>query len=206
MANSVWEMEAKGGGDYELPPAGSHAAVLVALFDLGHHVEKYGDDPPYSSRKLFLVWEITSEKSETGAPFFIGARFTRSMSDKSNLGRLIASWRGQSLGKGEKFDLSKLLGQSCLLTVTHEISARGNTYASVTSAGKLPKSLKAGKPTVKIVQWSFDSNKEPPTESWIPWVCGQELLTVLRESSEWKDRHGDNGAARATTANDKDPF
>ena len=47
-----------GGGDFAVPPAGSHPAVMVALVDLGMHTDTYQGDTT-TNRKLFLVWELT---------------------------------------------------------------------------------------------------------------------------------------------------
>lgn len=198
---SVWNVKPKSGGEYEIPPAGSHTAALVGLIDLGTHRTQFGDQPAKAQHQVFLVWELLDEKTTEGKAFFIGRRYTLSLNEKSNLGKMIGNWRGKALGKDEEFDIRILLGKACLLSITRETSNAGNEFASVAGASQLPKGMKAGKPTVKSVQWAFEDGKAPPSEQWIPWVHGQSLITVLKEADEWED-NGQTVAETAGAAND----
>lgn len=181
----VFNVKPKQGSNYELPPAGSHAANCVALIDLGTHIEKYGNKPPYDSRKVFIVWELCEERSQGGEPFYLGRKYTLSIHADSHLGKLIGSWRGKSLAADEDFDLTKLLGKSCILNVTHEESkTTQKPYAAVSMAMPLPKGMKAAKPEVTPIVWDFESGKPAPADAWIPWVHGQKLQDVLNEAKE----------------------
>ena len=204
MSTSIFEVPASKGGNYEVPPAGSHAAALVGLIDLGTHTDKFGDGEPFTARRILLVWELLDEKTTDGNPHYIGRRFTLSVNEKSNLGKLIGGLRGKALAKDEGFDVRTILGKPCLLNVTHEKSTKGNDYASVAGAGPLPKGMKAAKASVKPLQWSFDDGEPIPSESWIPWVHGQSLITVLQESAEWKGRNGQAAQTAPAAAQDGD--
>lgn len=199
---SVFAMKPSKGGNFENPPAGSHASRLVALIDLGTHSEQYPGGKPTKSRKVFLVWWLADEKKEDGTPHYIGRRYTLSLNEKSNLGQMVGQWRGKALDKDEEFDLTKLVGQPCLLNITHEESAKGNTYAAVGTVSPLPKGMKdkVGKPSVTPFFWSFDDGKPRPAEEWIPYVHGTALETVLNEAEEAKSQPV--GAAAASESND----
>lgn len=198
----VFNVKPKQGSNYEMPPAGSHAAHCVALIDLGTHTDKFGDQPARDNRKVFLVWELCDERTEAGEPYYLGKRFTMSIHEKSNLGKMIGDWRGKALAKDEDFDLTKLVGKSCLVNVTHEESSKKNSYAAVGNISPLPKSMKAGKPIVKPIVWDFEQGTPPPSDAWIPWVHGQKLSDVLNEAKESRRQPATAGAAVNQDADD----
>lgn len=203
---SVFQVKPKSGGNYEQPPAGSHAAVCVAVIDLGTQTEKYGDKPPTESRKVFLVWELCDEKTSEGKPHYLGNRFTLSIHEKSNLGQLLRSW-GAKLAKDDEYDVRKLAGKSCLLNITHETSTKGNEYAAVAGLAPLPKGMKASNPTVKPFAWEFEPGAKYPTYDWLPYVHGTALKTVLDQAAEAKGGQPAGAAAGdAAESDDQIPF
>ena len=74
----------------------------------------------------------------------IGRSFTASMSGKANLRKFVESWRGAAFtdAQAADFDFKKLLGQRCLLNVTHT-EKDGKVYANVTTATPLPKGMQS---------------------------------------------------------------
>jgi hypothetical protein len=199
---SVFQLEQKSSVEFEVPPVGAHPAVLVGLIDLGTKSEAFGNTEPKKRHTVFLVWEILGEKDTKGKPFFLGRRETLSINEKSNLGQLIGEWRGKPLAKDEGFDVTKLVGKSCILNVSHKQSTKGNTFAIAGNVSPLPKEMAktAGKASVETLSWTFRDDKGkvvlPPTQAWIPYVHGQPLLTVLQEADEWEGPKltGGNGA------------
>jgi hypothetical protein len=204
---SVFKKKPSEGKQFENPPAGSHAARLVAMIDLGTHTETYPGGKPTKSRKVFLVWWLADEKKEDGTPHYIGRRYTLSLNEKSNLGQMVGQWRGKALDKDEEFDLTKLVGQPCLLNITHEESTKGNTYAAVGTVSPLPKGMKdkIGKSPVTPFAWSMEDGTLPPAHDWIPYVHGTPLATVLGEAEEVDGQPVVAGAATGEGPDDDNP-
>jgi hypothetical protein len=101
---------------YVPAPQGLHAAVCVGVIDRGIKETPWGKKP-----KVMLVWEIET-RMENGRPFTIHKHYTRSLHEKSNLHKDLEAWRGKSFTPDEiaGFDLEKLLGTQCQVTVEHK--------------------------------------------------------------------------------------
>lgn len=132
----------------QLPPAGTHRAVLYKLVNLGTLKTEWQGQEKWS-HKIRLFWELSDETLEyekdgekhTG-PFSVGRKFTFSMGDNSHLLPIVQGLIGQSLTEDEKwnFDIESLLGTPGLLTVIHD-EYDGRKFAKVTSATTLPKGM-----------------------------------------------------------------
>lgn len=134
--------------DFEACPVGNHLAVCNAVVDLGLQPgSKVYPDPKH---QVYIRFELPDERvtyqkdgQPMEGPMSIGRTFTASMSQKSNLRKFLESWRGAAFNDSQAadFDLKTLLGKCCLLNVTH--TERGEkTYANITAATPLPKSMK----------------------------------------------------------------
>lgn len=138
--------------DFAIVPAGNHVAICNAVVDLGLQPgsRQYPDPKP----QVYLRFELPQEQIEytrdgekiTG-PMSIGRTFTASMSAKANLRRFAESWRGRPFTdeQAEDFDFQRLLGQRCLLNVTHT-DREGKTYANIATATPLPKGMASTEP------------------------------------------------------------
>src|SRR5579859_1912968 len=136
--SNPFTVKAKAGGGTEVPPAGNHPAVLVALIDLGTQRTEYNNQVSWQ-RKVYLVWELTTEQvAGTTNNHVIGRDYTLTFSSKSLLRGLIEKWRGRGFAENEEFDLSKLLGQKCLLTVIHKTSGNDRLYAKIECISSVP--------------------------------------------------------------------
>lgn len=117
-------------GHFEPAPPGLHSAVCVDVVDLGMVDGKFGP-----KRKLKLIWQLKA-KNRQGERFQVRASYTQSLMDGSNLRRDLESWRGRAFTAEERkgFDVEKLLGVNCQLSVKHGISkSTGRMYAQVTA-------------------------------------------------------------------------
>jgi hypothetical protein len=129
--------------DFELPPAGTHSAVCYRVIDLGTQDSSYKGQPK-RQHKVMISWELPDEKMKDGRPFTISQRYTWSMSEKAALRRDLESWRGKpftdaDFGEGG-FDIRKLLGVGCLLTIVH--TEKGDKkYANIKSVSGLMKGM-----------------------------------------------------------------
>lgn len=117
----------------QLPPFGTHIARLYQIIDLGTHKEestdqKTGAKSMRDRRKVRFVWELplkTAVFRDGGEPepFSVGRNFTLSLDKKSNLAPVIEGIIGRGLTDAERksFDISKLVGEGCLLGISaHE--------------------------------------------------------------------------------------
>ena len=176
-------------GNYPLAPAGTHVAVCVQVIDKGH---QFSDKWQKWEHKVMLGWELTdadSDGDDMEHAVLVFSTLTLTLGRKSNLRPLLEGWRGKAFTEEEAngFDIAKLLGAPCLLSVIHETSqANGQVYANVKSASKLPKNTP--KPTATSNQLLFIVD-EP---DWTVFgELGENTKASIKNSREMKE--ADNG-------------
>jgi len=132
-------VSASGGKDFELAEAGTYSARCIRVVDLGTHINDYDKNDIKDIRKVMITWEI-SELMSDGRPFVVNQEFTASISDRSNLGKLLVSWRARPFTDSEKeaFELRNILDVPCLLGVT---VTKNGKYNQVSGAMPLPKGM-----------------------------------------------------------------
>ena len=187
---SPWGVTAtSGGAKSEVPPAGSHPAVLVAIVDLGTHRETFKDEKngerTADLRKVLFAWELTSEPMSgmKDSNHIMTRDYNVTFSNKSSLRKMVEGWRGKAFAEGEGFDVGVLLGKACLLTVTHAESARGNTYAKIGGIAPLPKVMTAPPPKRKLTTW-MESGSDETELSWLPFLYGEPVADVVKRCLE----------------------
>ncbi len=150
---------------YPLPPADNHVARCVSIIDLGTHTEetKFGVK---TNQKLRISWELPNEKAvfdkEKGEqPFMISKGFNVSMHEKASLRKFLESWRGVAFTEKELegFNIIKLLGQPCMLNVTH-VEHEGKQYANITAVSRVPKGLTCPPAITELISYSATSHNE----------------------------------------------
>ena len=142
-----------GSKDFKKVPQGTHIARCYMFADMGDQMSDYGSD----QRKIRLQWELLGEEAD-GTPMtieidgvtkqmVIGKTYTLSLAESSNLRKDLESWRGIpfTASQLEGFELRKLMGAYCMLTVTHT-TKEGRTYVNVASIKPLGKEFKDDKP------------------------------------------------------------
>jgi hypothetical protein len=136
-----------GASDYEPVPAGSHIAVCDIVADIG--LQPGSALFPKPKQKVYIRFELPNERIEFTkddkkqmGPMVIGKTYTASMNEKATLRHHLESWRGKAFTdeEAEAFDVSKVLGAPCMLTVMH--TKKGDkTYANIIGIGPLPKGV-----------------------------------------------------------------
>ena len=108
------------GGDFELAPIGAHIGRCVSVIDLGTQHGEY-EGRPNVNKKVWILWELPSEKMKDGRPFGVSAFYTLSLGEKANLRRDLESWRGRAFTEEEMagFNLMNILDKSCMISVIH---------------------------------------------------------------------------------------
>jgi hypothetical protein len=177
---SAFSMKTQAPGDFEGAPAGSHPAVLVAMIDLGTQKEEYKGETKIA-RKVFLAWELTGEKKTNGKNFVVGKTYTLSFAKKANLRALVEKWRGKAFADDEQFDLAKLIGKPCVVSIVQN----GN-YTNVDSASQPTKGLKVEPATYPNVMWELGSTDPFPEHEWLPYSYGKPLLEKIQACEEYK--------------------
>jgi hypothetical protein len=172
----------------ELVPEGTHPARLVQIVDYGTQAPKNPKHKP--ARKVSLGWEIIDDDLLTGEDgdmhFLAFRRFPLKVSSGSHLGKILKSWLGITVPKGEDYELKDLLDEPCLITVEHVEGDDGNTYANVTAVVAPPKGMKVGKSERDEVYFSLDDFDQDVFDNLPDFV--QE---TIMESEEYKDQFGD---------------
>jgi hypothetical protein len=150
--------------DFELPPSGTHKAVCYRVIDLGTQEGSYMGQPK-KQHKILVSWELPDEVMSDGRPFYIGQRYTWSMSEKAALRADLESWRGVPFTEkdfgADGFDIKNILGKGCLLTIVQE-TKNGKTYANIKSISKLMKGMEISAPKNEIVYlWLHPDRWQP---------------------------------------------
>ena len=172
-------------------PAGTHHAVCYGVIAVGTQPSAQYQ----ARRKVVICFEIPGERIDINGkslPRGISKRYTLSLNEKASLRKDLESWRGKPFSNQELagFDVSRLIGANCFLTVLHEARA-GNTYANVSGISALPKSIKPvaaeNPPSYFNVEEAIQAAKERKAkdivwpESLPPWI-----QKICCESEEYK--------------------
>lgn len=194
-----------GESDFVLAPSGALPGVLIALIDLGTHQEEYQGKATGPKRQIFLVWELTGERcAEKNRNHVIGRSFTLSFHEKAALRQIVERWRGQPFAEPEpQFDLTKLLGQKCLISIIHNKTSgdKPKTYAKVDTVCLPPKGLVVNPPTLPQVCWEIGCGQPIPGYEWIPRVFGDTIADVIAASEEMRGGGRTNGSTAAPPTN-----
>ena len=173
------------GGNFELVPAGNHIARCYSMIEIGTiHDETYNVD-----RKVVRIsWELPNERKvfnpEKGEqPFSIHKKYTLSLSEKANLRKDLESWRGKGFTEkeAEKFDITKLLGVTCMLNVIHKAAANGNLYANVVGISPIPKGIECPPQHNETFILSYEDWDQKKFEGLPDW-----LKKEIEQSKEYK--------------------
>jgi len=138
-------------------PAGAYLASLRRMIDLGTQTSTF-EGKTHAARKVLFVWEVTDPDifTDTGKPYTVAKRYTRSLHEKSALRKDLASWRGRDFSADElkSFDLDAVLGKPCLLSIVH-VEKDGKTFANVAAVMRPAKGMTGSDPTEPLVQFDL---------------------------------------------------
>ena len=163
---------------------GTHLGVCSMLIDLGM---QYSEIYKKSQRKVLIGWELPDETIEIDGeqkPRVLSKRYTANLSEKSNLRKDLASWRGRDFTPEElkAFDLKNIVGASCLLTIIHSKSGE-KTYANIQSVVKLPKGMSKQALSEPPVVFDLDTDPLERVEDMPQWIA-----ELIRKSETYQSR------------------
>lgn len=171
---------------FELAPAGPHAAVCTRIIDMGLQPSK-NPKYPKPTHKIYLQFEIDSLMQD-GRPFVVGKQYTFSLSEKAYLLVDLQSWRGRPFTESEKdtFEMKAVLGASCMVNIIH--SADGK-FANISAITPLPNGMKKLTPVGELIY--FD------TSEWDD-VAFKKLSEKMREKIMNRVLQGEEQSKTAT--------
>ena len=112
----------------ELIPAGTYLARCYSMVHLGTVKQSYLGEDKWTNL-VRITWELPTElrcfNADKGEqPCVISKEVTLSMNEKSTLRALLTGWRGKAFSEEEakEFDVAKLLGKPCMISIFHQAS------------------------------------------------------------------------------------
>lgn len=151
------------GSKKELIEPGNYTARCYKMIQVGT-VDENVMGVIKSQHKVRIGWELPTElkvfdKAKGEQPLVVEQEYTLSMYDKSNLRKMLESWRGKGFTEkeAESFDITKLIGKSCMLNIIHKISKSGNPYELIAGVTSLPKEIICPQQVNKTMILSFDN-------------------------------------------------
>lgn len=164
-------------------PAGSHAARLYSIVDLGTQETNFQGEAKVQ-RKLRLTWEVPEERAEFDGqdkPLAIGKEFTFSLHEKATLRKAVEGMLGRTLTDADarKLDIETLLGSTCLLSVVLGKGQDGQEYPKISGFGPLMKGMVVKPAENKPVLYSV-RDRENEVFATLPQFL-QEKIRASRE-------------------------
>lgn len=151
-----------GGGDFEQPPVGTHIARCIKIIDIGTQKGEW-QGKAIIKRQCIIGWELPdelmTEGDYAGKPFNVSKFYTASLSEKANLRKDLANWRGRDFSEQELagFDAKNILDKCCLVSLTP--SDKGKIR--VTGIMALPKGTQVPDRVGDLTYFSLDDfNRE----------------------------------------------
>lgn len=173
----------EGGATFEPIPAGSYAARCFEMIHIGTVSEEYMGQMK-ENNKVRISWELPTEMKsfkdgEAEKPQVISKDYVLSMYEKANLRKHLEGWRGKNFTEDEAkaFDVTKLLGVECMLSIIHKQSKKGKVYAEISSISRLPKGMTCPKQINPSFEFSYDSFTEEKFQKLPEWIRKQIITT-----------------------------
>lgn len=124
-------------GDFVKVEPGTYVARCYSMIEIGT-IETEFNGEKKKAHQVNITWELPEElavfKEENGPePFVVSKTYNLSMHEKSTLRKDLESWRGQGFTEEEAkhFDITKLLGRPCILSIIHEPKKSDPTKTNV---------------------------------------------------------------------------
>lgn len=178
-----------GGGDFELPPAGTHLAICYMLVDLGWQETTYPGKPVSLKPKVMIGWELPNEPMGDGRPFACSREYTNSLGEKANLRADLEAWRGQTFSEEQLagFDLRAILGKPCLVTIVHKVSANKKTYANVKAVTSIVKGTVVPERKNELISYEIEAHDSAAWDRIPEWIQKKVLAAKEQPAPEKHD-------------------
>lgn len=171
----------------ELIPADTYVARCYSMVHIGTNDEVILGETKRMN-KVRLTWELPNELREFDGvekPLVISKEYTLSMHEKSNLRKDLENWRGKGFTEEEAkaFDITKLLGIPCMLSVVHSVSKSGDKYNKIGSISKLMKGMECPEQFNPSFEFNFtDKFKDEIVEGFPDFIKDK-----IKSSEEYRE-------------------
>lgn len=170
----------------ELIPAGNYVARCYQMIEIGT-INEIILGTAKQLTKVRIGWELPTElrvfdEAKSEQPLIISNDYTLSLNEKSNLRKMLASWRGKDFTEQEEkcFDITNLVGVPCMLNIIHKPSRTdpSKVYEHIGSISAVPKGFKPEPPMLKPFVLSYDAFDEEKFNS-LPDFIKQKMQGSL---------------------------
>ena len=174
-----------GSGDFEQPPIGTHVGRCVKMIDIGTQRGEYQGKATMKRQVIIgfeLPNELMSDGDYAGKPFTVSKFYTASLSEKANLRKDLANWRGRDFTEEELrgFEAKNILGKSCMLSLTPNEKGK----VRITGVMALPKGTQVPEQINPTVYLSLETGEFNP-ETFEALSEGYKKL--IKVSPEWAE-------------------
>jgi len=158
------------------------------VIDLGHQWNEFEGKGKWTEQ-VYIGFEIPSHRIEVeidgekrDMPRVLSRIFTNSIHPKSNLGPMLVSWRGREFTQEEadEFDLTTIVGVSCLLSVIIKEDGKHN---KITGIGKAIDGMPKLKPEAQTIIYSM--NEDGTANEDIPDGIPDWVVKIVKQSHEF---------------------
>lgn len=176
------------GGDFEMPPAGSHPAVLIGIVDLGTKDNTYNGKTS-KRHKILLAWELTAEADSKGQNFVVAQDYTWSLNSKAALRTIVEGFKGKALADNEEYDVADMLGQPCMINLSEGMSGGGKKFMEVSGVSKPPRGLTVPPASrdAFVFHWGAvgSARDDFGLPRWLPKLYGRNVEDDLKTTDEY---------------------
>lgn len=172
---------AKEGGNFTPVPAGTHQARCFGVIGLGtQHSEMFAD-----AYKVLVMWETPHERitlDKEDRPMTISKEYTLSLNKKATLRKHLETWRGRAFTAEELagFDVAAVIGAPCLISVVHQTSSNGGTYAKIEGISAIPKGMTVPEVFHATTKFEIEDGESEVFKKLPEWIQKK-----IRASEEW---------------------
>mgnify|MGYP000991632769 CR=1 FL=1 len=175
----------QGGTEFEQPPVGTHVARCVKMIDIGTQRGEY-QGKATMKRQVIIGFELPNELMQEGEykgkPFTVSRFYTASLSEKANLRKDLANWRGRDFTEEELrgFEAKNILGKPCMLSLIPNDKGK----VRITGVMALPKGTQVPEQINPTVYLSLEPGEFNP-EVFEALSDGYKKL--IKVSPEWTE-------------------
>lgn len=166
-------------------PEGTQAAICCGVILMGTFQTQFGP-----KKMLRLVFELHGpDRTKENKLFSVSQDFSFSSNENSALRKFIEGWRNKKYTADELsamggLPITKLLGQACLLSVSHIKQPNGSIWAGIKAAVPMPKGFPPPALESEKIIYSVDDH-DAETFAKLP----TKLQDRIKTSAEWYARH-----------------
>lgn len=153
----------KEGGNYTPLEPGTYLARCYSMIHIGTIQEEFQGEKK-TMNKVRITWELPTELKEFKQgdgekPYSVSKEFTLSLHEKSTLRAFLKSWRGKDFTEDEAkaFDVTKLLGAACMVSIGNKQGKDGKVYAEINSVSPVIKGLEVPKQINPTFELDYDN-------------------------------------------------